>query len=258
MRNLDKIKDKLRKLLNLSDSVSASKGEVDNAMNAATRLMSQHNLTRDDIDLSASDPVKNVTMGRHSSVSLGRNFSTWESMLLQFVAKFIGFTKSYQHPSQPLKKNGIAVLDEQGKQRFGSMVYFYGSDESAEVCVDIYEELRDTIQAMGLLLHGGWFRGDGAMYCQGFANGLQSALARSKDGLKLCDDQTTALVLQDEKNQLAVEIKSKEWLKKVHGVKVTMVKTKGARSGDRRAYREGQRDGANYNPSRPTPTRKLT
>jgi hypothetical protein len=255
--NLDRIKDKLRKLLNLSDSNNASQGEIDNAMNAATRLMSQHNLTRDDIDLSADDPVKNMKIGRHSSVSLGRNFSTWEGSLLNFVSTFIGFTNNYRSPSVALKKNGLAILDEDGKQRYGSMVYFYGSEDNAEAAVEIYEELRDTTQALGLLLYGGWFRGDGAVYCQGFIRGLVDALDRSMKKLKEFDDQTTALVLVDEKNQLAVTVKAKAWLHKQFGVRLQTKARRGGARGDPSAYRQGRQDGANYNPSRPTPTRKL-
>lgn len=256
MHNLDKIKDKLRKLLMLSDGVGASQGEIDNAMAAATRLMTQHNLTREDVDMHAQDPTKNVKMGRSSSVSLGRNFSTWESMLCQFVTKFIGYASYYSSPSVALKKNGLAVLDEDGKQRFGSMVYFFGAWDNCEACVEIYEELRDTIQAMALLLHGGWFRGDGAVYCQGFCVGLVETYTRSVKQLKQHDEQTTALVLADEQNQLAIAGKANNWLRKKHGVKLRTTSMSGA-NGSSAAFNQGRKDGASYNPSRPTPQRKL-
>ena len=255
--SLSNVKDKLRKLLNLSTNAGAAEGEVDNAMAAATRLMTQHNLTREDVDMHAQDPVQNVRLGRHASVSLGRNFSSWEGMLAVFVKEFIGYLDCYKTPSIALKKNGVAVLDEDGHPRFGTMVYFYGSEDSAEAAVEVYEELRDTIQAMGLLLHRGWFKGDGAVYCQGFCDGLDSAYKRSVAKLKICDEQTTALVIVDAKNQEAMSIKAKAWLKLTHGIGNLRRARSGGARGSASAYREGQSDGANYNPSRPAPTRKL-
>lgn len=257
MRDLSKIKDKLRKLLNLSGDVSASEGEIDNAMSAATRIMAQHNLTRDDIDMKSDDPVANVRMGRHATTSIGGNLSTWESMLAHFVVRFIGYVSWYKTGTQMLKKNGLAVLDEQGNQRKGCLVYFYGSDDSCDAAIEIYEELRDTISAMAQLLHGSWYRGDGALYAQGFCQGLKDAHLRSVQALKDGDHETTALVLRDEKNQLAVQRKSTNWLKKEHGVRLSSGGRRSGASGDPNAYRQGRADGKNYNPSRPSGTRKI-
>lgn len=260
MRDLDKIKSKILKLINLSEDVNASNGEVANAMNAATRMMAAHNLTRDDIDHSAKsgDPTQRVTMGRHCAVSIGTNLSTWECMLMHFVCDFIGYVAHYKTSLQYLRKDGIAVLDDEGHQRKGCLIYFYGSSDSAEACVELYEELRDTICAMAQLLYGGWYKGDGAVYAQGFCSGLELARQKAIDAYKNSDDQTTALVLQDEKQQAIVIKRGKDWLKKEHGIQLRKGSRRSGASGDAAAFSNGQRDGRNHGAQRPQVRRKLT
>ena len=256
MRDLDTIKRKLGKLLSLSDDVTASRGEIDNAMAAATRLMAQHNLTRRDIDMKADDPVANVSLGRHCAVSHGAKMSAWEGRLAMFVSDFIGYVNAYTTPPQILRKDGIAITDQDGNARKGCLIWFYGSVDSAEAAVELFEELRDTICAMAQLLYASWMRGDGAVYAQGFVEGLEQARRRSLEELRDSDEQTTALVLRDEKHQMVVRERSRDWLKKKHGVRLSK-RRRGGASGDPNAFRSGERDGRNHGVSRPNPTRKL-
>jgi len=44
-----RIKEKIRKLLNLAEDDGAMEGEINNALNFARRLMLQHNISEEDI-----------------------------------------------------------------------------------------------------------------------------------------------------------------------------------------------------------------
>lgn len=49
MSDIGKIKERIRKLLNLAADDGAAEGEIDNALRAARRLMLQHQIGEDDV-----------------------------------------------------------------------------------------------------------------------------------------------------------------------------------------------------------------
>ncbi len=260
MKNIDSIKDKLRKLLNLSNDEGASAGEIDNAIGIATQLMARHNLTREDIDLSDEDPTKNVKLGQQFAVSLGSRLAYWEICLAHFVTGFIGFTDFYPDKVEgTLYRNGIALLNPDGNERKGTLMWFYGSDESAQQAVELYEELASIIQGVATVRYASWARAKGAAYAEGFTLGLLSKLEKAKAQLSLSDEKTHQLVLVDQSNQLAVVNKGKQWLKETTGATIITKKHKGAPANPDNAYAKGRgfRDGQSYNPSKPSGTRRL-
>ena len=258
MNNIKKIKEKITKLLNLSEGVGATQGEIENAIAAATRLMAMHNLSRDDIDFNDSEnPTSAVQMGRSFAISKTRYFVTWEHDLISFICEFIGFVNAYTASPEPLRKNGIAILNEDGKQRTGSLVWFYGAAEDCESAVELFEEIREAIAIMSVTRWGAWSRGDGGAYAEGFCLGLSQALKKAVKDFKEGDSQTKALVLRNESNQLAVKKDAKIWLAKEHGIHLRRKRCSGGASGSNEARRDGMKDGLNYNPSRPIKKQKL-
>lgn len=212
---------------------AASEGEIQNALNLATRMMAKHQLTRDDIDTSAADPTAKVAMGRHFAFCKGANLSTWESILTHFIKSFIGSVSCYNAGKIPIRKNGIATeIFTQGQPRTAQAVCFFGSDDDARCAVELFEELRDAIATMAITRWGGWARGDGFAYAFGFAQGISDA-------------HTTAL---------AIVSKARDWLAETHGVRL---QTKASRrritlrGNSGTALSEGRRDGSSYQVSRP-------
>jgi hypothetical protein len=257
MSDIDRIKDKLAKLLRLGEDTAASEGEIQNALNLATQLMARHQLTRDDIDTSAPDPMAKVAMGRHFAFCKGSKLTSWENQISHFVKTFIGSVSCYVAGQMPVRKNGIAAdfFGGAGEPRTAQAVAFYGSDEDARCAVALFEELRDAIATMAIVRWGGWARGDGFAYAFGFSQGLIDAHKNARHNLMHQDQATHALILKSESTALAIVSKARDWLATTHNVQLQ--KRSGSRKVSMRgsnahtALGEGRRDGANYNVSRP-------
>ena len=258
MSKLDKIKVKITKLISLAEDVSASPGEIENAVAAATRLMAQNNLTRDDIDLNdEADPTKSVKLGRHCAISKTYSIKAWEHSLADFVCEFIGYVTYYSEGPMPLKRNGIAILDDKGNLRKGCLIWFYGSDDDCVAAVELFEELRDTITIMAVTRYGAWSRGDGAVYAQGFCSGLRKYHQKAVCKLRASNDETRALMVQDRSNQTAVRKKAKAWLGTKQGIYLTRSRGSSGGSGSTEALEAGFQDGSNHAAQRPGTTKKL-
>lgn len=255
MSDLNRIKEKLAKLLRLGEDNAATPGEIQNALNAASLLMARHQLTRDDIDTAALDPTAKVSLGRHFAFCKGANLTIWEGILTTFVCEFIGPVQCYTSKNQPVRRNGIAdLLGNSGVEevRTATAIVFYGADEDARCASELFEELRDAVATMAIVRWGTWARGDGASYAYGFASSLQQANQTSRRALHHTDAETTALMLRAEQNSLAIIDKATSWLATTHNIRLAK------RTGPRRltitsnaALTEGRRDGANYSVTRP-------
>lgn len=258
MSDINSITDKLAKLLRLSQDEAATDGEIANALNLAARLMAKHQLTRDDIDLNATDPIARVRLGRHFAFSKSSKITSWEGQLAMFVTQFISSVSCYVGRAEMVKYKGIAMLDSNGSPRTAVPVCFYGSDDDAESAVEMFAELRDAIATMAIVRWGGWARGDGGAYAEGFVSGLKTKIHDAQAALLTSDQQTHALTLQSNKLAIAIVDKAKDWLATEHKIKLGKRSgSSGSRSGSSAARREGRQDGANYNATRPTTRPKL-
>jgi hypothetical protein len=156
-----------------------------------------------------------------------------------------------------VRRNGIAETNGRGEPRMACGIAFYGCDEDAQCAAAMFEELRDAISTMAIIRWGGWARGDGAAYAEGFALGIQTANEKAKAALMHGDSQTTALMLVSEKNQLAIREKAKDWLTATTGMKLKTGKARRFSSGSSNARDEGRRDGSNYGVSRPAARQRI-
>lgn len=259
MSDLDRIKDKLAKLLRLGEDLAASDGEIQNALNLAAQMMAKHQLTRADIDASAADPLAKMSYGRHVGFCKGAKSSTWECALAWFICDYLGTVQHYLSNRIPLRKNGIALslfasVNTGGNVPTGCGFYFYGPDEDSRSAAAMFEEFRDAISTMAIIRYGGWARGDGFAYAYGFASGLQEANRKARLGLKQdSDSATTALILKSEQTSLAIRNKSKDWLATAHNVKLGKGSSRSVSlsSSKASAYAEGKSDGRNYQVSKP-------
>jgi len=179
MTDLTKIKDNIRAMLNLARNDGAADGEIQNAMNFATKLMNQHNLSEEDlgsVDEKIID-LENAELGKAASFSEGKNRSAWEAHLGHFVCEFVGGVKFYMQFNRPVKDHlGLAELTSNGRQRYGVEYTFYGLHEDALIAKTVYDEMVITVAAMGRLKYGSVFRGDGRNYCEGFIVGMYERL----------------------------------------------------------------------------------
>jgi hypothetical protein len=257
MSDINRTREKIAKLLRLGMDANASQGEIDNAMAMAAQLMARHQLTRDDIDMDAVDPMVKMKMGRHFAFFKGSKATAWEDWLAGFVSDYIGSVGRYHSTSMPLRRNGVQLLDEEGNARTGCAIAFYGPEDDAECARILFEELRDDIAMMAILKWGEFAKGDGAAYAEGFVCGLLRQHQAAKEKLCITDTETAALILKAESTALAIMDKAKVWLKDTH--KITLRSRRGCKqsngSGDARS--EGYQDGQAYDTKRPEVRRKL-
>ena len=168
MSDIETIKARIRKLMAVAGDGVATDGEIDNAMRLAAKLLDQHHLASDDIDEQAD--ADDLTMGRSFATSQAKRFSTWESSLSQAVTNLFGCVKCYiSHDVAPVRVNGIAQQTSGGNVKLGWKIAFYGPASEAADAASLFEEWARSIATMGVARWGGCFRGDGAMYCMGFA-----------------------------------------------------------------------------------------
>lgn len=256
MSETDRTREKIAKLLRLGMDSSASQGEIDNAMRMAASLMAKHQLTRDDIDLEAVDPVEKMKMGRFYAFFKGDKGTVWESQLGHFVCRFLGTVKSYHAKDIPLRRAGIQLVDAAGQPRTGEVEAFYGPLDDCECAYKLFEELRDAIATMAILRYADFGNEDGRMYCYGFVVGLDEQLAAAIENLCTTDSTTASLILRNQQTALVIKEKAKAWLTETHGITLSKGRKRSVR-GSSSGYAEGLRDGRSYDAKRPTISRKL-
>lgn len=263
MSDIDKIKQKLAKLLRLGEDTAATDGEINNALYLATQLMAKHQLTRDDICMDEVDPLSRLAFGEGIVFSKSHRLSFWELRLVNFVMQFIGSVDCFKNEKIPVRRNGIAELNKKGEVRRACGVVFFGSVDDVRCAVELFEELRDAIATMAVVRWGGWARGAGFAYADGFAVGLKRAHEEAQRRLTGGDATTSALILKSNELSTAIKSKAREWLATERGVRLAAQTGKTRRRGDftnsdgEVAYREGIRDGRNYETSRPETRAKL-
>lgn len=243
---IEAIKNKLAKLINLSENGAATQGEIDNALNAAMQIMARHNLTRDDIDLTSSSPAKNVRMSRSKVFCLNANSSTWEGMLARFCAEFIGNVSYY-------KSTGHYSISKDVKS---TCYFFYGSEDEVEITVDLFNELQSSISIMAIARYDSFYSKKGGTYSEGFVSGLEESNHSQKLLLK-SDSQTNALIIKSNQTSLIIINEAKDWLYLTHKIKLRQGQGTSGASGGSDARALGKRDGSNYSVGKRSTLKKI-
>lgn len=259
MNNIAKVKAKLTKLLALTAESNASPGEIENAVAMASRLMAKHNIEREDLDMDSDNPTANTTFDASISFGLRKNKLRWEMDLCRFVCSFIPSVQYYITPDIPVRRRGMAEADSAGKIRRAVRITFYGPRDDSEAAMELYDELQTVISAMATIRWASYHQFEGAGYAEGFIVGLTEAFDASEEKARLANGETYGLILASNKNALVLRDASSNWLRESKGIELR--KTRGLRSGAKgfgdAPRAEGKADGKNYNPSKPTGTKKL-
>ncbi len=264
MTNQEKAIDKVRKLLAMGDENSgASQNEIDQAIAAAERILAQHQLTREDVTQAedGSWDASKVEYSKRSTYSFGANLTQWQADLGHFICDFLGTVKWYRQTGRYRRVNpndnaSMLALNEAGRTSKANKLTFYGPDEDCEAAADLFTELQHAIATMGQLYHGGWARGSGASYCEGFVNGLERAHQKSQGQLTSGEDKY-ALVVQEK--SLAIRKGADHWLAESQGVKLRQGGSRSCRSNfDSSAFLQGKKHGGEYDVNKPAGTKKLS
>lgn len=253
--DISKIKDRVRKLLNLAADDGAAEGEIDNALRAARRLMLNHQLSEDDVtappeDLRTPEQIAADTQyGTAKSWSDSSRVPAWHGRLAASVARFLATVDVYQdHPAVGRRPSGIVMFD--GRPVAGWV--FFGPHDDCVLASELHQELLLTCATTAKLKYGGsLMKGAGRDYCDGFANGLYEKLISADEAVaaektpKLEGPQCTALsVVRATDIAKAKKERANKWIRKEQGLNLRSQSRASRSVGNSGAYSQGKSDGA--------------
>jgi hypothetical protein len=187
--NLDKVKDRIRKLLAIAADDAIADGEVAAAMKLATAAMEAYQLERADIE-AVAEPTEAapISMDRVTSDCRFARLSIWESTLSHAVRKLVGSVGVYVGRAE--RKAGTFRVPSTR-----SALVWYGSAEDAKLAAELFEEWAHVIATLACGSYGGCFRGPGALYADGFTRALNEQADRAAaDRATVVTASTTAIV----------------------------------------------------------------
>lgn len=190
---LDKVKNRIRKLLAIAADDSVADGEITAAMNLAEKAMQAYHLEHADLEVeNASSPAPHeMKFAKHAGACQTKKLTTWESQLYRAVKILVGSVDAFR----------TTTMAETGPFRKASekaALMWYGPAEDAQLAAEIFEEWSGAIAAIAVGRYGNAVQGAGGQYAYGFARGLtDQAKQASEERSQICTASTTALVLRD-------------------------------------------------------------
>ncbi len=222
-KEFDKVLHRLRALDNTAINSASTEGEKRNALRMMQNLMLRHNLSREDI--SGDDNVDCMRFTRVACPVNGRRAYNWEKSLAAYlVAEIFPMTDWYFAPK--------------GNR---TLFWFYGPLDDVTNCISLFRELLLTITASACTQYGGYSRGSGASYAEGYVRGLpryQSATVG--------DDSTVSETALIYARTLAVKRTARQWLKLECGMSLVSAGGSGRSQHDPEAADRGQQHGAKH------------
>jgi len=241
-REFDKILHRLRSLDNTANNRASTDGEKRNALRMMQNLMLRHNLSREDI--TERDNVDQVSFTKIACPVNGSRALAWEKALASYLTTEI-FPMTWWY------------FSTRGHR---TLFWFYGPVKDVQNCITLFRELLLTIAASAHLQYGGYTRGSGASYAEGYVRGLpkhQTGLAESDQSseAKAKVAGETALI---QARMLAVKNAALQWLKVECGIELTTTRGTGRNQRDPVAEARGKQHGAKHEVAAPGGPRRIT
>lgn len=241
-KEFDKILHRLRSLDNTANNRASTDGEKRNALRMMQNLMLRHNLSREDI--TEKDNVDHVSFTKMACPVNGSRALAWEKGLASYLTTEI-FPMTWWY------------FSTKGHR---TLFWFYGPVKDVQNCIMLFRELVVTIAASAHLQYGGYTRGSGASYAEGYVRGLpkhQSGPVESdlSSEAKAKVAGETALI---QARMLAVKNAALQWLKVECGIELTSTRGTGRNQRDPAAEAKGKQHGAKHEVAAPTGPKRLT
>lgn len=244
----EKIKVKVRKLLNLANDSAAFEGEITNALRFARRLMLEHNISPDQLG-KPQDPheqAASVEYGAGSAFTYHQKSTFWETVLLNAISNLVGTVGNYRVVGLQPKKDelGLIIFNTQGHPELGTQIVFYGPAEDVRDAVDLFKEWTHIIVTMARLKFGGAGSMKGKSYCEGFVEALYKSVDRIRVEEATPPSGTGKnLVVVRATDLMAIKKDlGKKWVEKNRGVKLRQTE-RVVNKQDPEAYGVGIADG---------------
>jgi len=234
-QEFDKVLHLLRSLDNTAKNAASTDGEKRNALRMLQNLMLKHNLSREDI--SDDDNVESMRFTRMTCCVNGRRACTWEKNLAAYlIAEIFPMTSWY-----------FAV---QGPR---TLIWFFGPLEDVQNCIALFRELLLTIATSAHLQYGGYSRGSGASYAEGYVRGLPRYQSGVNNGDTIVS--STALI---HARTIAVRKAATLWLKIECGMTLVSERGSGRNQHDPDAASRGKEHGSKHDLSAANGRKRLT
>ncbi|MEZ6118247.1 MAG: DUF2786 domain-containing protein [Pirellulaceae bacterium] len=228
-REYERILNRVKALHRTASNHASTEGEIRNALRAMQALMLQHNLQREDI--TDDQDVGRIGMTRRACPLNGSRCCGWESGLANYLTDEVFPTVQFYQ-------------DRCGHR---SLFWFYGPVSDVEQIIPLFQEMLLTIAATAKLKFGGYARGSGASYAEGYVNGLPR---RSQSADDACASDAINVSAQDgalvDSRALAVTSAARDWLGIECDIRLQNVRSTGRYRFDNAAHQQGQRDGAKH------------
>ena len=230
-----KILDRVTALHRTASNDASTEGEIRNAMRMMQNLMLKHNLSRS--DLVQDDDASQVRMTRRACPLNGRRCYQWESMLAYYMTGEIFPTVQYYQ-------------DRHGNR---TLFWFYGPTEDVHQTIELFREILITIATAARLKYGGYSRGSGASYAEGYVQGLPRSHRDESDDDAIMSEE--ALI---HARTVAIHSAAAKWLDVECDIRLQVSRGSGRSSFDRSAHNSGQKDGSRHDVSGPYGRKRIT
>lgn len=237
----EKILRRLRALDNTASNSGSTEGEKHNALRMMQDLMLRHNLSRDDIV--DEDNVEGVQFTRAACPLNTRRACSWEVMLASYVTLEIFPTVQW-------------YVSAKGHR---TLFWFYGPRTDVQNCLALFQELLLTIAASAHLQYGGFVRGSGASYAEGYVSGLP----RSSQAADAATGAANAPIAVSERSLIqsrtvALHQTALQWLHLECNIKLATNRRSGRGQFDPAATSRGKEHGASHKLEVPGRRKRLT
>jgi hypothetical protein len=211
-----KVLERIRKMRNTATNAASTQGEIENAMRMASTMMLQYQITDEDLQ---EDFSESSGYGSMSVLVTGIRAASWEKQLSSYVCRLLGNVFCFTNPDWHRTK-----------------IVFYGQIDSVESAVGLYTELILEIATLGRIKYGGYAKGSGASYCEGFVGGLREILIGQPS-------QSPAVIETSKQVSAKLEAAANAWLRDECGISLQS-SSRSSRSGfDKNAAAAGKVDG---------------
>ncbi len=222
--SMARIVERIKKMRRVAANAAATEGEIENAMRMASTMMLQHNIADADIQEEVAD--NGNAFGRIAVFVNGLRCAAWEMSLAMYIAELFG--------------NVFCFNDYGGRRGRAS---FYGPIDSVEQAADLFRELLIEIATLARLKYGGYAKGQGASYAEGFVAGLRAIL----HGV----NHSPAIIESSRTLRARIERDANGWLKAECDITLVSQSSSGRSGYDPSAAAAGRVDGKARNVTRP-------
>ena len=197
----EKIIQRLRAIDNTARNHASTESERENALRMMQSLLMRHNLTRQDI---TGHEVDSTT--QHTRVACAVNGSralAWEKDLAFYVTdQIFPMTQWYYN-----------------RQGHRTVFFFYGPKFDVDNAIQLFRELLLTIASASKILYGGYARGSGASYAEGYVASLPKSSV-SHEAIENADEMVRGEQSLIQQRTLSVQETAREWLDLECGIRL--------------------------------------